>query len=73
VQASCWEWATIGWFPLQTAVSTRSAASVTVAAEVDDIDRAQLLLIGWLVAPVQNQARPLYVWAWDGVTWMLLA
>ena len=73
VQASCWEWATTGWFPLQTAVTSRSAASVTVAAEVDDVDRAQLLTIGWLVAPVQNQAQPLYVWAWDGVKWMLLA
>ena len=46
---------------------------MTIAAEVDDVDRAQLLMIGWLVPPVQNQAQPLYVWAWDGVTWMLLA
>jgi hypothetical protein len=73
VQASCWEWATTGWFPLQTALSTRSVESVTVAAEVDDVDRDQLLLIGWLVPPVQNQAQPLYVWAWDSVTWRLLA
>ena len=73
VQASCWEWATTSWFPLQTAFSTRPSASVTVAAEVDDVDRAQLLLIGWLVPPVENQAKPVYVWAWDGVTWRLLA
>ena len=46
---------------------------MTVAAEVDDVDRAQLLLIGWLVPPVENQAKPVYVWAWDGVTWRLLA
>jgi hypothetical protein len=72
VQASCWEWAITGWFPLQTAFSPKSATSVTVAAEVDDVDRAQLLLIGWLVPPAQNQAQPLYVWAWDGVKWRLL-
>jgi len=73
VQANCWEWATTRWSQLQAAFPTRPATSVTIAAEVDDVDRAQLLMIGWLVPPVQNQAQPLYVWAWDGVTWTLLA
>lgn len=56
-------------------MSLPSAAtrSVTIEAEVDDIDHVQLLMIGWLVPPIQNQAQPLYVWAWDGFTWMLLA
>ena len=73
VQASCWEWATTRWYPLQAALASTPATSVTVEAEVDDVDRAQLLMIGWLVAPVQNKAQPLYIWAWDGVKWTLLA
>ena len=73
VQANCWEWATTRWSQLQATFPTRPATSVTVAAEVDDVDRAKLLMIGWLVPPAQNEAQPLYVWAWDGVTWMLLA
>lgn len=73
LQASCWEWETTSWSQLQAAVPTRSATPVTVAAEVDDLDRAQLLMIGWLVAPVSNAAEPLYVWAWDGIKWTLLA
>lgn len=43
VQANCWERATIRWFQLQAALLTKSATSVTVAAVVDDVDRAQLL------------------------------
>jgi hypothetical protein len=72
VQANCWEWETTSWSQLQAAVPTRSATPVTVASEVDDLDRAQLLIIGWLVAPVSNAAEPLYVWAWDGLKWTLL-
>jgi hypothetical protein len=73
VRASCWQWTGINWIPGQASLPSTSNRTVTIEAEVDDIDRAQLLIIGWLVAPVQNQAQPLYVWAWDGVTWMLLA
>ena len=74
LEASCWEWETTRWSQLQTAVPTRSATPVTVAAEVDDVDRAQPLMIGWLVTPpVPNTAEPLYVWAWDGIKWTLLA
>ena len=72
VQANCWEWETTSWSQLQAAVPTRSATPVTVASVVDDLNRAQLLIIGWLVAPVSNAAEPLYVWAWDGLKWTLL-
>ena len=73
VQTSCWQWTGINWFPEQESVPSSPTRSVTIEAEVADVDRAQLLLIGWLVPPAQNQAQPLYVWAWDGVTWRLLA
>jgi hypothetical protein len=73
VQASCWQWTGINWVPGQLSLPSAATLSVTIDAEVDDVDRAQLLLIGWLVPPVENEAQPLYVWAWDGFTWMLLA
>lgn len=73
VQTSCWEWATTGWFQLQEALTTGSGTAVTVAAEVDDVNRDQLLIIGWLVTNIPNAAEPLYVWAWDGIKWTLLA
>jgi len=73
VQASCWQWTGTNWFPEQESVPSSPTRSVTIEAAVDDIDRAELLLIGWLVPPIPNEAQPLYVWAWDGVTWMLLA
>jgi hypothetical protein len=71
VQATCWEWATIGWFQLQEALTIGSGTPVTVAAEVDDVNRGQLLIFGWLITSVPNQAEPLYVWAWDGIKWTL--
>lgn len=74
LQASCWEWETTRWAQLQAAIPAKVATPVTVAAEVDDMDRAQLLIIGWLATPpVPNTAEPLYVWAWDGIKWTLLA
>ena len=73
VHASCWEWTGINWIPAQASLPSAATRFVTIEAEVDDVDRAQLLIIGWLVPPIQNEARPLYVWAWDGDTWTLLA
>ena len=73
VRASCWQWTGINWVPAQTSLPSAANRSATIEAEVDDVDRAQLLMIGWLFPPVQNEAQPLYVWAWDGFTWMLLA
>ncbi len=73
VHASCWQWTSINWVPAQPSLPSTSNRSVTIDAEIDDVDRAQLLLIGWPVPPFQNQAHPLYVWAWDGYTWRLLA
>jgi hypothetical protein len=73
VHASCWQWTGINWVPAQVSLPSAATRSVTIEAEVDDVDRAQLLVIGWLIPPVQNEAQPLYVWAWDGYTWMLLA
>jgi hypothetical protein len=73
LNATCWQWTGRDWFPGQASLPSAANRSVTIEAEVDDVDRAQLLIIGWLVPPVQNQAQPLYVWAWDGYTWMLLA
>jgi hypothetical protein len=71
LQTSCWEWRSSLWYQLQAAVRAGPATTVTVASEVDDVDRSQLLIIGWLVAPAANEAQPLYVWAWDGVKWTL--
>ncbi len=45
---------------------------MSVAALVDNVDPAQLLVIGWIEAPLRNQAQPLYVWALEGVKWTLL-
>jgi hypothetical protein len=73
VHASCWQWTGMNWVPAQASLPSTSNRTATIEAEVDDVDRAQLLIIGWLVPPVQNQAQPLYVWAWDGYTWLLLA
>lgn len=71
VQATCWEWASTEWYQLQEAITTAAGTPVTVAGEVDDADRGELLMIGWLVAPVPNNPQPLYVWAWDGTKWTL--
>ena len=73
LNATCWQWTGRDWVPAQASLPSAANRSVTIEAEVDDVDREQLLIIGWLVPPVQNEAQPLYVWAWDGVTWMLLA
>jgi hypothetical protein len=72
LQASCWEWGTSTWFQLQAAVPSRSETPMSVAALVDNVDPAQLLVIGWIEAPLRNQAQPLYVWALEGVKWTLL-
>lgn len=72
VQASCWQWTGTGWLPLQEAVAP-TAAGATIAAEIDDVDHSQLLMFGWLAPNVQGTSQPVRVWAWDGVSWMLLA
>jgi hypothetical protein len=66
VQANCWEWESTSWSRASSRGSNQVGTPVMVAAEVDDLHRAQLLMICWLVAPVSNRAEPLYVW---GVGW----
>ena len=73
LRASCWQWTGTNWLATHVPRSPTPARSVTIDAQVDDVDDARMLMIGWLVAPQQSGAQPLYVWAWDGVTWVLVA
>jgi hypothetical protein len=73
VNASCWQWTGRNWFPEQESVPLTANRSATIEAEIDDVDRGELLIVGWLVSPAQGAPQPLYIWTWDGIRWMLVA
>jgi hypothetical protein len=73
VQARCWEWTGTSWLPMRASVPPTASRPVTIEDEVDDVDRAQILMMGWLASPLPGEPLPLRVWAWDGAAWKLLA
>lgn len=67
VQSEVWQWTGSDWIP-----SPGAAPPVAIAAEVEDVDRDQILIFGSTVSPTQGSPQPVQVWYWDGVAWVPL-
>jgi hypothetical protein len=65
--AQLWSWGGAAWTQV-----AQSEFSAELGIEVSDIDRGQLLMLGFIAPASQMSPQPLHVWAWSGRAWQQL-
>jgi hypothetical protein len=60
-----WSWSGVSWVPIQN-----SRLPIEPEAEISDINRGQILILGSLTQPSQGFPQPLELWSWNGVAWL---
>jgi len=62
-----WDWGGAGWTQVP-----RSELPVDLGVEVSDIDRREVLMLGFAAGPTQQAPQPVLVWSWSGHAWRQL-